>query len=56
MSAELQTFVALAIVALTVGVMLWSILKKKKTPGCGCGESCTAVTPELKKLQSRLGK
>lgn len=56
MSPQLQTFVALAIVALTVSVMLWSALKKKRTPGCGCGEACTAVTPEIKKLQSRIGK
>lgn len=56
MSPQLQTFIALAIVALTVGVMLWSMLKRKKTPGCGCGTACTAVTPEIKKLQARAGK
>jgi hypothetical protein len=56
MSPALQTVIALAIVAVTVAALLWSGLKKKKAPGCGCGDACTAVTPELRKLQARTGK
>ncbi|WP_438480738.1 FeoB-associated Cys-rich membrane protein [Oleiharenicola lentus] len=53
MSSTLQTIIALAIVAVTVTVLLWSALKKRKQPGCGCGDACSAVTPEIKKLQSK---
>jgi hypothetical protein len=54
MSPEFQTIAALIIVALAA---LWLVLRslaKRKNPGCG--DDCTAMTPELKRLQSHLAK
>jgi hypothetical protein len=53
-SAHTQTIVALGIVTVTIVALLWSMLKKRKKPGCGCGDACSAVTPEIKKLRSRI--
>lgn len=53
MSAPLQTIIALAIVALAVTLLLRAWLKKKPSAGCGSG-SCSAVSPEIKKLRSRI--
>ncbi|MFI5335668.1 MAG: FeoB-associated Cys-rich membrane protein [Opitutales bacterium] len=52
MSSSLQTFLALAIVALAAGLLVWHFWRKRKQPGCGA--DCGAVSPELKKLQKRL--
>ena len=54
MSASTQTILALAIVALTVVLLVRSAVKKRHKPGCGCGDACSAVTPEVKKLQAHL--
>ena len=53
MSSSLQTIIALAIVALATGLLLRSWFSKKKSSGCG-SESCSAVSPEIKKLQAKL--
>lgn len=53
MSSSLQTFIALALVALAATLLVRSWFKKGKNPGCG-SESCGAVSPEVKKLQARL--
>ena len=53
MSPQLQTIVALAIVAVTVTWLAWRSFAKKKNSGCG-SEGCAAVSPEVKKLQARL--
>ena len=53
MSSTLQTIIALAIVVVATALLLRSWLGKKKSPGCG-SESCAAVSPEIKKLQSKL--
>ena len=53
MSATIQTFFALSVVALAAALLLRTWFGKKKTPGCG-SESCGAVSPEIKKLQARL--
>jgi hypothetical protein len=53
MSATVQTIIALAIVALAAGLLLRSWFGKKKSSGCG-NESCSAVSPEIKKLQAKL--
>lgn len=52
MSSALQTLIALGIVALAATLLVRSFLKKRRQPGCG-GE-CGAVSPEVKRLQSRL--
>ena len=52
MSPTLQSILALAIVALAVAWLVRRSLAKKKN--CGCGDDCGAISPELKKLQSRL--
>ncbi len=53
MSSSLQTILALAIVLVTVGLLLYAVFRKKKTPGCASG-GCPAVSPEVKRLQKKL--
>ncbi|MBI2813486.1 MAG: FeoB-associated Cys-rich membrane protein [Opitutae bacterium] len=55
MSAALQTVITLLIVAVAAALLLRSWFGKKKSPGCG-NESCSAVSPEIRKLQSKLRK
>ena len=52
MSASLQTFLALGLVAVAFALLVRSFLKKRHQPGCG--SNCGAVSPEIKKLQDRL--
>jgi hypothetical protein len=52
-SSSLQTIIALAIVAIAAALLLRSWFGKKKASGCG-NESCSAVSPEIKKLQAKL--
>lgn len=53
MSPSLQTIIAFGIVALAATLLLRSWFGKKKPSGCG-NESCSAVSPEIKKLQAKL--
>jgi hypothetical protein len=53
MSPSLQTIIALAIVALAAALLLRSWFGKRRKPGCG-SESCSSVSPEIKKLRSKL--
>jgi hypothetical protein len=53
MSSALQTVIALIIVALAAVLLLRSWFSKRKSPGCG-SESCSAVRPEIRKLQAKL--
>ena len=46
-------FLALAIVLVTVGLLLYSVFRKKGSSGCASG-GCPAVSPEVKKLQAKL--
>jgi hypothetical protein len=39
MSAQIQTIIALAIVAIAVGLLVRGALQKKKHPGCCCPAS-----------------
>ena len=55
MSATLQAIVALGIVALAATLLIRSWLKKRHQPGCG-SENCSAVSPEIRKLQAKLRK
>ena len=55
MSATLQTIIALGIVAVAATLLLRSWFAKRKSPGCG-SENCSAVSPEIKKLQAKLRK
>lgn len=52
MSPALQTIIALGIVALATVLLLRSLFRKDKSPGCG--DSCGAITPEVRDLKSRL--
>jgi hypothetical protein len=54
MSPEIQTVLALAIVALTVGWLVFRALRKDPAQGCSSNGACGAVSPEIKKLRSRL--
>jgi len=54
MSPEIQTIVALAIVALTVGWLVFRALRKDPAQGCSGSGACGAVSPEIKKLRARL--
>ena len=51
MSSSFQTIIALGVVLLAASLLLWSWLGKKKS---GCAGACSAVSPELKKLQKQL--
>lgn len=53
MNSDLQTILALGVVALAAGLLLRSWLRKKSSPGCG-NDTCSAVTPEIKKLKNQL--
>lgn len=53
MPAEVQTLLALAIVALTAFWLVRRALRKDPSHGCGGGD-CGAVSPEIKKLRSRV--
>ncbi|MGC4072433.1 MAG: FeoB-associated Cys-rich membrane protein [Nibricoccus sp.] len=55
MSPEIQTIAALAIVAVAAALLARSLLKKKKTPGCGGGYGCNALSSDAKKLRAKLG-
>lgn len=52
MSPQVQTLVALALVAVAASWLVLRSLAKKKNSGCG-GE-CGAVSPEVRKLQAHL--
>jgi hypothetical protein len=52
MNASLQTLVALAVVAVAAGLLVWHFFIRKKPPGCA--GNCGAVSPELRKLQAKL--
>lgn len=54
MNAELQTILALVVVALAATWLIRRTLVKRKNPGCGT--DCGAVSPDLKRLQSHLAK
>lgn len=53
MSSSLQTLIALGLVALALAFLLRSWFGKKKSSGCG-SDGCSAVSPEVKKLQAKL--
>jgi MYXO-CTERM domain-containing protein len=52
MSASTQTIVALGLVALAAALLVRIFLQRRKQPGCGA--DCSAVSPEIKKLQAKL--
>jgi hypothetical protein len=52
MSPSLQTVIALAIVAMAAALLVRLFLKQRKQPGCG--STCGAISPEVRKLQARL--
>lgn len=52
MSPQIQTYAALAVVALATTWLVLRAIAKRKNPGCG--SDCGAVSPEIKKLQAHL--
>jgi len=52
MNTQLQTVIALLVVALAAAWLVVRALKRKKNPGCG--DDCGALSPEVKRLQARL--
>jgi flagellar basal body-associated protein FliL len=53
MLSSLQTLIVLLIVALAAAFLLRSWFGKKKSSGCE-NAGCSAVSPEVKKLQAKL--
>jgi hypothetical protein len=53
LNSSLQTIIALVIVVVATALLLRSWFGKKKSSGCG-SENCSAVSPEIKKLQAKL--
>lgn len=56
MSSSLQTLIALGLALLAVAYLLWSWFGPKKKSGCGSAGECGAISPDVKRLQSRLKK
>lgn len=54
MSSTFQTFAAFAVVAVVAIWLVARAIAKRKHPGCG--SDCTALSPEIKRLQSHLAK
>lgn len=54
MSSAFQTIAALVIVAVAATWLIARAIAKRKNPGCG--SDCTALTPEVKRLQAKLAK
>jgi hypothetical protein len=54
MSPELQTIIALLVVATAVLWLVRRALIKRKNPGCG--SDCGAVSRDVRRLQSHLAK
>ena len=54
MSPQLQTILALVVVAVAVAWLILRALAKRRNPGCG--DDCGAVSPEIRRLQARLKK
>lgn len=54
MTPELQSVLALLVVACAVAWLVRRALVKRKHPGCG--SDCGAISPEIKRLQSHLAK
>ncbi len=53
MSSSTQTIIALLVVAIAATLLLRSWFGKKKSSGCS-NEGCSAVSPEIKRLQAKL--
>lgn len=53
MSSLTQTLIALGLVVLALAFLLRSWFGKKKSSGCA-NAGCSAVSPEVKKLQAKL--
>jgi hypothetical protein len=52
MSAEMQTYAALAVVFLAVAGLVWRLVARRRESGCG--GSCGAVSREMKELRRKL--
>lgn len=54
MTPEIQTLLALLVVAIAAIWLVVRAMKKRRQPGCGSGDDCGAISPEIRKLQARL--
>ena len=54
MSSTLQTIIALGIVAVAAALLARHYFKQRANPGCGSNGQCGAVSPEIRKLKSKL--
>lgn len=52
MSEDFQRIAALAVAAIAAVTLIARFIARRKHPGCG--GDCGAVSPEVKRLQSRL--
>ncbi|WP_156469296.1 hypothetical protein [Cephaloticoccus primus] len=52
-SPELQTVLALLVVAAAAAWLLWRVFSKSGGGGCASGE-CASLSPDVKALQRRL--
>lgn len=55
MSSQIQTIIALAVVAAAVAWLVVYAIRRRKSPGCGA-EDCGAVSPDTKTLLKKLKK
>jgi membrane protein implicated in regulation of membrane protease activity len=54
MNPEIQTLLALVVVAVAATWLVRRMIAKRKNPGCGT--ECGAVSPEIKRLQAHLAR
>jgi hypothetical protein len=52
MSPKIQTLLALLVVALAAGGLVWHLIASRRNPGCGGG--CGAVSPAAKAFRKKL--
>ena len=55
MTSDLQSILALAIVALAVTYLTLRVVRKRRGSSCGSGD-CGALSSDVKKLQAHLRK
>lgn len=53
MSPNLQTVLALAVVAAVIGAFAYRAFRRRSRAGCG-SEGCSAVSGDVRKLQAHL--
>jgi hypothetical protein len=52
MTPQVQSILALLVVAVAITWLVWRAVANRRNPGCG--DSCGAISPEVRRLQAHL--